>query len=93
MGQLIVINIGVNSSALAPFDFGTGDGAISASDLASLMAAVGRKPAEEELKAMINKANPEINGNDIINCDDFFGAHGAGRVQRHAVSKSYFFWN
>ena len=48
-----------------------GDGRISPSDLASLMAAVGREPDEGEILAMINKANPEVEGNDDITAPDF----------------------
>jgi len=48
-----------------------GDGSISVSDLASLMVAVGRHPNALELANMINKANPEIEGNTNLNLDDF----------------------
>ena len=48
-----------------------GDGRISPSDLASLMTAVGREPDEGEILAMINKANPEVEGNDDITAPDF----------------------
>ena len=47
-----------------------GDGSISVSDLASLMVAVGRHPNALELANMINKANPEIEGNTNLNLDD-----------------------
>jgi len=47
------------------------DGSISVPDLASLMIAVGRRPEALELANMINKANPEIEGNTNLRLDDF----------------------
>jgi len=48
-----------------------GDGAITVADLAGLMTAVGRAPQDDELRSMINKANPEVEGNDMIAINDF----------------------
>lgn len=48
-----------------------GDGFLGIEELANLMRAVGRTPSEEDLRAMMNKANPEIDGNDMISSDDF----------------------
>lgn len=48
-----------------------GDGSISVTDLAALMIAVGRRPDAVELASMINKANPEIEGNTNLRLDDF----------------------
>lgn len=47
------------------------DGSISVPDLASLMIAVGRRPEALELANMINKANPEIEGNTHLRLADF----------------------
>ena len=48
-----------------------GDGSISVTDLAALMIAVGRHPDAVELSNMINKANPEVEGNKNLKLEDF----------------------
>ena len=48
-----------------------GDGALGAADVGALMAAVGRALSPAELAEMINKANPEVDGNDRIERIDF----------------------
>ena len=48
-----------------------GDGSISVTDLAALMIAVGRHPDALELANMINKANPEVEGNTNLKLEDF----------------------
>lgn len=47
------------------------DGSISVTDLAALMIAVGRHPDACELANMINKANPEVEGNKNLELEDF----------------------
>lgn len=49
------------------------DGSISVTDLARLMIAVGRRPDVIELANMINKANPEVDGNKKLEVEDFLG--------------------
>lgn len=47
------------------------DGSISVNDLAALMIAIGRHPDALELANMINKANPEVEGNTNLKLEHF----------------------
>jgi hypothetical protein len=48
-----------------------GNGVLEASDLAVLMNSIGRRLSEAELSEMIDKANPEQQGNAALKLDDF----------------------
>ena len=49
------------------------DGKITLLDLKRVMESVGQARTDEELAAMINKANPAIDGNVVLEYDEFVG--------------------
>ena len=51
----------------------TGDGYISILELRRAMTTVGTYHSDEELRVMINNANPNIDGNEEINFTEFMG--------------------
>ncbi len=52
---------------------GSGDGSISILELRRAMDAVGEGRSDEELREIINNANPNIDGNDAMTFDEFMG--------------------
>lgn len=52
---------------------GSGDGIISILELRRAMESVGEGRSDEELREMINNANPNIDGNEVINFTEFMG--------------------
>ena len=52
---------------------GSGDGIISILELRRAMESVGEGRSDEELREMINNANPNIDGNEAINFTEFMG--------------------
>jgi calmodulin len=51
----------------------SGDGKISILELRRAMESVGEGRSDEELREMINNANPNIDGNDTMSADEFMG--------------------
>jgi Ca2+-binding EF-hand superfamily protein len=51
----------------------SGDGTISILELRRAMESVGEGRSDEELREMINNANPNIDGNDAMTFDEFMG--------------------
>ncbi|KAL3826770.1 hypothetical protein ACHAXA_000596 [Cyclostephanos tholiformis] len=51
----------------------SGDGTISILELRRAMESVGKGRSDEELREMINNANPNIDGNDTMTFDEFMG--------------------
>ena len=51
----------------------SGDGTISMLELRRAMESVGEGRSDEELREIINNANPNIDGNDVMTFDEFMG--------------------
>jgi Ca2+-binding EF-hand superfamily protein len=51
----------------------SGDGTISMIELRRAMESVGKGHSDEELREIINNANTNIDGNDIMTFDKFMG--------------------
>jgi len=51
----------------------TNDGLISLLELRRAMESIGEVRSDEELRHMINNANPDIDGNEVINYTEFMG--------------------
>jgi calmodulin len=51
----------------------SGDGKISVAELKRMLESVGEEHSETELRDMINKADPSIDGNEGISLNDFLG--------------------
>lgn len=49
------------------------DGSVSIMELKRAMESVGDEKSDQELRDMINKANPSVDGNDTMTIDDFMG--------------------
>lgn len=51
----------------------SGDGKISVTELSEVMHSVGQDRTDQEIQDMINKANPDVDGNEEISLSDFMG--------------------
>ena len=51
----------------------SGDGQISIFELKKFLESIGEKHSEEELREMINKANPMVDGNVVLEWGEFLG--------------------
>ena len=51
----------------------SGDGTISILELRRVMESVGEGRSDEELREIINNSNPNIDGNNVMNFEEFMG--------------------